>query len=217
MEKRLCRKCGSEKRQSKGGSWSCGPCSRERARKYHANNYANFRERKLSRAALARKGVPLEPLRAAKSSRPLIERLMEKVEPIPFSGCLIWTGSTDRDGYGLLSIDGKQRFAHRLSYSVAKGDPKNFVCHSCDVPSCINPHHLYDGTNSDNMQDRSRRGRAKMATGERHGNSVLTWDQVRQMRAMRVSGMSLKQIADAFEMKNTGHISNIVNHKIWRE
>lgn len=147
----------------------------------------------------------------------IAQRLMENSELIPFSGCRVWTGCVDKDGYGRIRLNGKRCSAHRLSYMVFKGEPKNFVCHTCDVPSCINPDHLYDGTNSQNMQDRTRRGRAAMATGERHGHAKLIWDQVRAMRKMRESGKSLRKIAKAFDMTNTGHISNIVRYKIWKE
>lgn len=147
----------------------------------------------------------------------VLERLHDKAHPIPFSGCLIWAGNCDRDGYGFINVDGKRRLTHRVAYTLAFGPPKNFVCHTCDIPSCINPLHLYDGTNSQNMQDRSRRGRANIATGERHGNHMLTYGQVKEMRAMRQRGSSLKQIADAFGVKTTGHVDLIVKNKLWRD
>ena len=143
-------------------------------------------------------------------------RLMKRAEPIPFSGCIIWTGDADKNGYGWITIGGKKQYTHRVSHWVFKGQPNYFVCHTCDVPSCINPDHLYDGTNSQNMQDRSRRGRALMATGERHGKSRFTQSQIESMREMKAQGKTLREIADAFGTKSTGHICNIVNNKLWR-
>ena len=134
----------------------------------------------------------------------------------PFSGCLIWTGEVDKDGYGYIRVDGKKKFTHRVAYSLAKGEPKNFVCHTCDTPGCINPDHLYDGTNAQNMQDRSARGRARMAVGEKHGCSKYTEQQIKQMRDMRDAGASLSQIAAAFGKKDTGYISLIVRRKLWK-
>lgn len=146
----------------------------------------------------------------------VLERLLRKSHFIPFSGCLIWAGNCDKDGYGFIKVDGKRRLAHRAAYAISKGAPKNFVCHTCDVPSCINPDHLYDGTNSENMRDRSKRGRANRATGERHGKCVLSYEKVQMMRDMRRQGKTLRQIAEVFGIRNTGHISLIVQNKLWR-
>ena len=149
-------------------------------------------------------------------AKPVAERLAAKAHPIPFSGCLTWTGDVDKDGYGYIRVDGKKKFTHRVAYSLAKGEPKNFVCHTCDTPGCINPDHLYDGDNSQNMQDRSARGRARMAVGEKHGCSKYTEQQIKQMRDMRDAGASLSQIAAAFGKKDTGYISLIVRRKLWK-
>lgn len=149
--------------------------------------------------------------------RTIRERLEAKIQRIPFSGCMIWMGHCDKNGYGLIAVNGKKsQGAHRVSYTEAYGAPKNFVCHTCDVPSCINPEHLYDGTNSDNMQDRSRRGRANKAKGALHGKSKYTEEDVKCMREMRLSGKTLRQIADAYGAKSTGNIWHIVSGKTWR-
>ena len=144
------------------------------------------------------------------------ETLLSRSHWIPFTGCLIWTGACDRDGYGYFNKGGKRIAAHRISYALHKGEPKNFVCHSCDVPACINPDHLYDGTNSDNMQDRSRRGRAKMAEGMSHGMSKYADGEIRLMRAMWKDGMTLRQIADTFGANGTSNIWKIVAGKTWK-
>ena len=145
------------------------------------------------------------------------ERLEEKSQRIPFSGCVIWMGHCDRDGYGMIRVNGKKnQGVHRVSYAETFGPPKKFVCHTCDVPSCINPDHLYDGDNSQNMQDRSARGRARMAVGEKHGCSKYTEQQIKQMRDMRDAGASLSQIAATFGKKDTGYISLIVRRKLWK-
>lgn len=149
-------------------------------------------------------------------AKPLLDRLMSKAHAIPFSGCLIWTGDCDKDGYGVISNQGKRIATHRAAYALFKGPPEKFVCHTCDVPACINPDHLYDGTNSDNMRDRSRRGRANLAKGERHGRSRFTQADVQTMRDMRSSGKTLCQIAKIFDVKSLGHISDIVNFRKWK-
>ena len=146
----------------------------------------------------------------------LLERLENKAHPIPFSGCLLWAGDCDKHGYGRIRVAGKQYSTHRLAYTLAKGPPKHFVCHTCDTPACINPDHLYDGTNSQNMRDRADRGRANAATGERHGCSVFTEEQIHQIREMRADGKSLTHIAKAFGAKTHWHISLIVRRKLWK-
>lgn len=146
---------------------------------------------------------------------PVLPRLIEKSCPIPFSGCLIWTGDCDKDGYGFITVDGKRRLAHRVAYAIAKGEPKNFVCHTCDVPSCINPDHLYDGTNSQNMQDRSDSGRSNHALGERHGRSKLTTAQVVEIRRLFAHGETTRSIAKQFGIKSPGQVSKIVKGQIW--
>ena len=77
------------------------------------------------------------------------------------NGCRIWTGATDQDGYGLVSIGGRLYRAHRVSYANSHGtDPGDkFVCHRCDNPPCINPAHLWLGSNADNLRDMARKGR----------------------------------------------------------
>lgn len=75
--------------------------------------------------------------------------------------CWPWLEYKDRDGYGLINIDGKTRRAHRVSFELAHGVISNGmeICHSCDNPSCINPAHLYEGTQKDNIHDAMAKGR----------------------------------------------------------
>lgn len=148
-------------------------------------------------------------------AKTLLERLMAKAHPIPFTGCFVWLGEVDKDGYGRISNDGKKIATHRAAYTIFKGPPLAFVCHTCDTPSCINPDHLYDGDNSQNMQDRSARGRAKMAIGEKHGRNKYTEQQVLQIRQMRSEGGSMKKIAKAFAT-TSGYVSLVVGRKIWK-
>jgi hypothetical protein len=81
--------------------------------------------------------------------------------PEPNSGCLLWTAAASNSGYGTLSVNGKTVSAHRYAYALTFGAiPHNFhVLHKCDTPICINPQHLFLGTDKDNGHDRARKQR----------------------------------------------------------
>ena len=72
--------------------------------------------------------------------------------------CLVWTGTKDKDGYGVFRLNNRWQKAHRYFYpdDIPKGF---FVLHSCDNPSCVLPSHLRVGTAQDNMNDKMQRGR----------------------------------------------------------
>jgi hypothetical protein len=81
--------------------------------------------------------------------------------PEPNSGCYLWEGSVNEDGYGKLRREGATWRAHRYVYRLLHGelDDDLLVCHTCDVPSCINPAHLFLGTYTDNNADKDEKGR----------------------------------------------------------
>ena len=113
-----------------------------------------------------------------------LKRLEEKSYLIPFCGCQIWIGGSVPKGYGVIHYKGKQTYTHRLSYELAFGEiPKGlFVLHECDMPSCINPNHLFLGTPKDNTQDMLKKKRSNSAKGEKAGNSKLTLQQVNEIK-----------------------------------
>ena len=88
---------------------------------------------------------------------------MSKIEIITESGCWIWMGCVDKLGYGRMSsCFGKPPFkAYRVSYELFVGKIPDglLVRHKCDTPSCVNPNHLEVGTQKDNVNDASLRGR----------------------------------------------------------
>lgn len=83
--------------------------------------------------------------------------------PEPNSGCWLWLKTLDKMGYGKMGTAmGKVVAAHRLSFEAFKYDPgKLSVLHHCDMPSCVNPEHLFTGTQRDNIQDCIAKGRFK--------------------------------------------------------
>jgi hypothetical protein len=100
-----------------------------------------------------------------KKLTPLHIRFWENVEKTEGNKCWIWNGSKDLAGYGKLSVGGQGNKydirAHRLSYEMRFGPitGDNVICHTCDNPSCVNPNHLFEGTQKENMKDMSRKGR----------------------------------------------------------
>ena len=87
------------------------------------------------------------------------ERLKARLVQDP-SGCWIWMGCV-RKGYGQISVKGKMKNVHRVTWELTHGPiPKGvFVLHHCDVRPCANPDHLFLGTNTDNMRDMNAKGR----------------------------------------------------------
>ena len=101
--------------------------------------------------------------------------------------CVDWTAFRNRQGYGHFWKDGANRFAHRVAFELFVGEiPEGegyhgtCVCHRCDRPSCVNPDHLYLGTNKENLEDMTKKGRRNR--GENHGRSKITEDAVRLIR-----------------------------------
>lgn len=75
---------------------------------------------------------------------PVQDRLETHSQRIPFSGCWVWEGAADKQGYGRINIDRKAKLTHRVAYELAKGPiPDGLeIDHLCRVPACMNPDHL---------------------------------------------------------------------------
>lgn len=145
-----------------------------------------------------------------------MERFLAKVSPEPNTGCWLWTGYLEADGYGLMQV-GKKKVvrAHRFSWIALRGEipPGMAVCHKCDVRSCVNPDHLFLGTQADNMADASRKGRWNNWSG---GRRILTTEQVRTIRKMLFrKELTHASIAVKFGV-SLGAISKIRSGTTWR-
>lgn len=93
---------------------------------------------------------------------PLAERLLSRIE-IDSNGCWLFTGYIGKNGYGQIWRNGKKDYAHRVAFEllVRPLHPGESVCHSCDVPTCVNPDHLFAGSQADNARDMHAKGRSR--------------------------------------------------------
>lgn len=122
--------------------------------------------------------------------------------------CWLWAGAI-ANGYGVISFKGRLKGVHQISYEYFIGEIKEGVYHTCDVPNCWNPDHLFTGTQQDNVND--RQGKWRHAFGERHGRVKLTAVEVLAIRASNESGVKLAKVYGVTPMT----ISLIKNNKIW--
>src|SRR5947208_683071 len=76
-------------------------------------------------------------------------------------GCWIWLGVAKHNGYGQIKVYKKYIRAHRLAYELFNGKIPlgSLICHTCDIPSCVNPEHLWLGTHVENALDMVKKGR----------------------------------------------------------
>ncbi|MCP4006658.1 MAG: HNH endonuclease [bacterium] len=118
--------------------------------------------------------------------RPVKERFMEKFRADYSTGCWEWTAAKNACGYGIIGFAGGSLLAHRVAWEIFFGEiTEPCVLHHCDNPGCVNPEHLFLGTQQDNIADMKEKGRARAP--ERRGEDVptskLTEKQVLEIRA----------------------------------
>ena len=175
----------------------------------------------------------------------LRSRFEEQHVAFPGDGCWLWIGYTDQHGYGTIfgsltgdAADGREWRAHRLSWELLRGPIPDgmFVLHDCpdgDNPSCVNPAHLWLGTQADNVRDMDEKGRRRSGRGGQQGDEHwtrrrpdlvrrgpdvsaaaaaarrrLSDAQVREIRERRAAGEKATSLAREYGV-TAGHVRDI--------
>ncbi len=140
-------------------------------------------------------------------TRPLTERFWSKV--LRTAGCWEWQGGHYTSGYGTFSLGARNpAYAHRVSWELHNGPiPAGLhVLHRCDNRNCVNPDHLFLGTNLDNTNDKTLKGRAA---------KKLSDHDVRVMRFVRqLTNVSYLKLGGAFGVSEK-QAMNIVRREQW--
>jgi len=150
---KTCRKCGVEKEAEcftrdgsrPDGLWVyCRPCNKEIQAAWYEARYGST-----------------HPLKKLRGKSP-IARFEARHVKVPIAGCWLWLTSNHHFGYGSIKNEvGQKEAAHRFAFrSFVSSIPDGMrVLHRCDQPACVNPHHLFLGTDLDNNNDKVAKGR----------------------------------------------------------
>lgn len=143
------------------------------------------------------------------------ERLEKKIERVTETGCWLWLGVVNDSGYGTIVFNGRVQRVHRLLWKELIGEiPEGmFLLHRCDIPCCVNPSHLFVGTQNDNMKDMARKKRS--AIGVKNCMSKLADEDIRRIFLLRADGLLQREIAVRFGV-NRATISYILGGVTWR-
>lgn len=133
-----------------------------------------------------------------------IKRFWKKVKINLKTHCWEWKGTITNYGYGQIYIQGKLYLAHRISFLLdTKNLPEVCILHKCDNPMCVNPKHLFKGTQSDNNKDAAQKGRSARLCGIKNPNAKLTEDNLNEIKSWFSIGISRSQVAKAFKISWT--------------
>lgn len=142
----------------------------------------------------------------------LASRFWAKVEKA--DGCWLWVGAKNRKGYGVINTASGMSLAHRVSF-VLSGAPipsAKHVLHQCDTPACVNPAHLFLGTNLDNVRDRDSKRRGNQVHGVANGRAKVSDAGA---AVIRCSPLNAKELAAIFQIDVTT-VRQIRNNETWK-
>lgn len=157
--------------------------------------------------------------------QPTAVRFFAKVNrdgPVPdhdpsLGPCWAWTASQQRAGYGKFGMNRGYVLAHRWSYEHHVGPIPDgrFVLHRCDNRTCVNPDHLYLGTQTDNMRDMVSRGRSSRGR-DKHTAKLTEWDvrDIREMWANDTCTLTQDEIAEGYGVRKRA-IWSLLHGRTW--
>ncbi len=136
--------------------------------------------------------------------QPLEQRFWSKVNKS--KSCWLWIGPKNNAGYGMITIKARRPrctwYAHRIAWELTNGpipdqSPRLCICHRCDNPSCVNPEHLFLGTDRDNVLDAFAKGRR--LKNRRPKSTRFTPEQIKEIRRAYVPyKMGCREIGEIF-------------------
>lgn len=134
-----------------------------------------------------------------------LDDFMRRVEFEANTGCWLWSGAPGAGGYGVAKFDGRNQKAHRVSWALHTGEmPPRVVkvCHRCDTPACVNPAHLWTGSQADNVADMVAKRRHKCVPmhGEANPGARLTSAAVVAIREGVANGIPQRRFAEQFNV-----------------
>ena len=133
--------------------------------------------------------------------------------------CILWEKGKSKAGYGQIRIKGKLFYVHRLVLAKKLGRPIHkgcCSCHNCDNPSCINPEHLFEATQKENIADMCKKGRfVNLIIGENNPHAKLSKKQVIKLRQMYKFGKSTKELSKIFGIVQRT-VQQIIAYELWK-
>jgi HNH endonuclease len=134
------------------------------------------------------------------------------------SGCVEW-GRAKVRGYGVVwnPLNKRLYYVHRLMFERRHGGIRqgDVICHKCDNPACVNPDHLFTGTQAENLRDMKNKGRASGPKGAKNRSCKLDAMKVREIRSMIADGVSERVIAKRFQVER-GTVRSIKHNRTWK-
>jgi hypothetical protein len=189
-------------------------CNRKRAK----NGYCYAHNKRFEE-----NGNPISGKKLKYHAKTLVDAFDSRYKKSNISECWEWKGWKNKGGYGYFSFDGFKYAAHRHAYTLRNGSIPHglMICHKCDNPSCVNPDHLFAGTNGDNVRDaylKKRRNPVPIDSMPRGDNcylSKLTEKDVIDIKKMFNDGKRNTEIAKIYGVIHQT-ISCIRNNKTWK-
>lgn len=150
--------------------------------------------------------------------RSVLKRFEDKYIPEPNSGCWLWDAYVNPFGYGMMRVGPRMELSHRVSYALFVDEIPEciLICHKCDVPGCVNPEHLFSGTDADNNADMIAKGRSNPAhIGMCHSLAKLNDNDVMEIRTkLTFSGLTNIEISEIYNV-SPSTISRVIRGQSW--